>query len=488
MVLAELGQSITSALAKAATSRTLDQSILDEILKEIATALLQADVNVKLVAQLRNNVKRKVNMDDMAGGLNKQRVIEQAVFSELCAILDPGTKKLEPKKGKTNVVMFVGLQGAGKTTTCTKYAYFYKKKGFKPALVCADTFRAGAFDQLKQNATKAQIPYYGSFQETDPSIIAANGVSRFREEKRDLIIVDTSGRHRQEESLIEEMRQVATAVRPDIVIFVMDGSIGQAAYDQAKAFHDSVDVGSVIITKLDGHAKGGGALSAVVATRSPIAFIGTGEHMHEFQDFETERFVASLMGRGDLGGFISKIRDVIPPEEQQQELMDKLTKGQFSLRIMYDQFASMMRMGPMSSIMGMLPGMANMFPASSDKESQARMKKMMTIMDSMTDKELDETTAKMIGEQSRVERWARGSGSSVEEVLLLLGEYKKLGDMFTKTMKNVKLPKGGGAKGDPRNMQQMMQKMMSPDMMKMVGGPGGMQALMKQLGGAGMKL
>ncbi len=367
------------------------------------------------------------------------------------------------------------------TTSAAKYAHYYKKKGFKPALVCADTFRAGALDQLKQNATKVQIPYYGSFQETDPAIIAANGVKRFREERRDLIIVDTSGRHRQEESLFEEMRQVASAVKPDTVIFVMDGSIGQAAYDQAKAFHDSVDVGSVIITKLDGHAKGGGALSAVVATKSPIAFIGTGEHMHEFEEFDTEKFVGSLMGRGDIAGLINKLKDVIPPQEQQMEMMDKVMKGQFSLRIMYDQFASMMRMGPMSSVMGMLPGMGNMFTASSDKETQARLKKMMTIMDSMTDKELDFTTPKMVSERSRIERWARGSGSSIMEVELLIGEYKKVSEMFGKTLKSMKMPKGGAKNPDPRAMQQMAERMM--------GGMGGMganpdmAAIMKQMGG-----
>jgi len=169
-----------------------------------------------------------------------------------------------------------------------RFAYFHKKKGWKPALVCADTFRAGAFDQLKQNATKTQIPFYGSYNQTDPVVIAEQGVQRFREEQRDLIIVDTSGRHKQEESLFEEMRQVAQAVKPDLVIFVMDGSIGQAAFDQAKAFKDTVEVGAVILTKMDGHAKGGGALSAVGATKSPIIFLGTGEHMDQFESFDSK--------------------------------------------------------------------------------------------------------------------------------------------------------------------------------------------------------
>jgi signal recognition particle subunit SRP54 len=185
MVLAELGQRISQALGSLNSVTVVDEAVLDGVLKEIATALLQADVNVRLVANLRTNVKKRVNMEQLASGLNKQKVIEKAVFDELCAMLDGGDpKKTELRKGKNNVVMFVGLQGAGKTTTCTKYAHLFKKKGFKPALVCADTFRAGAFDQLKQNATKAQIPFYGSYTETDPAIIAQQGVERFKKEGR----------------------------------------------------------------------------------------------------------------------------------------------------------------------------------------------------------------------------------------------------------------------------------------------------------------
>lgn len=404
-------------------------------------------------------------------------------------MLDSGVepKKLELKKGKPNVVMFVGLQGAGKTTTCTKYAYWHKKKGFKPAMVCADTFRAGAFDQLKQNATKAQIPFYGSYQETDPASIAAAGVERFKAEKRDLIIVDTSGRHKQEEALFEEMRQVAAAVQPDHVIFVMDGSIGQAAFDQAKAFHESVDVGQVVLTKLDGHAKGGGALSAVAATNSPITFIGTGEHMHEFEDFETKKFVARLLGRGDWGGFVDKVKDVLPDEAAQEELLAKITKGEFTLRIMYEQFANIMKMGPMSQVMSMIPGFSNaLMPPGHEKESQARLKKFMTIMDSMTPKELDSASTKMLSEQTRLERWAMGSGSSVIEVQMMLDEYKRLAKLFNTAMKGMKLPKNMKSDVNPRNMQQniaQMSRMLPPQMLKMMGGPAAIQNLLKQMEG-----
>ncbi|PRW05785.1 signal recognition particle 54 kDa 2 [Chlorella sorokiniana] len=488
MVLAELGQRISQALGSLNSVTVVDEAVLDGVLKEIATALLQADVNVRLVANLRTNVKKRVNMEQLASGLNKQKVIEKAVFDELCAMLDGGDpKKTELRKGKNNVVMFVGLQGAGKTTTCTKYAHLFKKKGFKPALVCADTFRAGAFDQLKQNATKAQIPFYGSYTETDPAIIAQQGVERFKKEGRDLIIVDTSGRHKQEDALFEEMRQVAAAVNPQHVIFVMDGSIGQAAFDQAKAFHDTVDVGQVIITKLDGHAKGGGALSAVAATKSPITFIGTGEHMHEFESFETNKFVSRLLGRGDWGGFIDKVKDVIPEEEQQQELLDKISKGEFTLRIMYEQFANIMKMGPMGQVMSMIPGFSNaIMQPGSEKESQARIKRYMTIMDSMTDKELDSSSTKLLTEQTRILRWARGSGSSVQDVVHLLEEYKRLAKVFSTAMKGMKLPKKGNMDINPRNMQQsiaQMSRMLPPHMLKMMGGPAALQSLMKQMEG-----
>lgn len=209
------------------------------------------------------------------------------MFDELVALVDPEQEPFKPVKGKTNVLMAVGIQvgfarwktahdllgltdryrleqGAGKTTTCTKLAVHYQRKGFRTCLVCADTFRAGAFDQLKQNATKAKIPFYGSYTETDPVSIASQGVSKFRKERFDMIIVDTSGRHKQESELFKEMVAIGDAVKPDMTIMVLDASIGQAAEAQSQAFKESSDFGAIIVTKLDGHAKGGGAISAYV--------------------------------------------------------------------------------------------------------------------------------------------------------------------------------------------------------------------------------
>ncbi|EOA40222.1 hypothetical protein CARUB_v10008947mg [Capsella rubella] len=481
MVLAELGGRITRAIQQMSNVTIIDEKALNECLNEITRALLQSDVSFPLVKEMQTNIKKIVNLEDLAAGHNKRRIIEQAIFSELCKMLDPGKPAFAPKKAKPSIVMFVGLQGAGKTTTCTKYAYYHQKKGYKPALVCADTFRAGAFDQLKQNATKAKIPFYGSYTESDPVKIAVEGVDRFKKENCDLIIVDTSGRHKQEASLFEEMRQVAEATKPDLVIFVMDSSIGQAAFDQAQAFKQSVAVGAVIITKMDGHAKGGGALSAVAATKSPVIFIGTGEHMDEFEVFDVKPFVSRLLGMGDWSGFVDKLQEVVP-KDQQPELLEKLSQGNFTLRIMYDQFQNILNMGPLKEVFSMLPGIgAEMMPKGHEKESQAKIKRYMTMMDSMTNEELDSSNPKVFNE-SRMMRIARGSGRQVREVMEMLEEYKRLAKIWSK-MKGLKIPKNGDMSALSRNMNaQHMSKVLPPQMLKQIGGMGGLQSLMKQMG------
>ncbi|CAE8588007.1 unnamed protein product, partial [Polarella glacialis] len=411
MVLGDLGSKITASFRKLNTAPIIDDELLDEVLKEIAAALLQADVNVKFVSELRNNVKKIVLMESDASGVNKRKLIQKAVIEELTRLLSSDKKPYKLEKGKCNIIMFVGLQGSGKTTTCTKYAHYYNRKGWKTALVCADTFRAGAFDQLKQNASKVRIPFYGDYNETDPVKIAEEGVELFRKEKYDLIIVDTSGRHKQEQALFDEMQQVAEVVQPDDIIFIMDSHIGQACYEQAKAFRECVSIGSVIITKLDGHAKGGGALSAVSATNSPIIFLGTGEHFDEFQTFEAQSFVSRLLGMGDLKGLFQTITEVMPLDKQ-PELLKKISAGKFSLRDLYEQFQNLQKMGPMGQIMQMIPGMSQMMPAGAEKEGVKRIKRFMVMMDSMTDDELD---CNVQISDSRKMRTARGAGASIPE-------------------------------------------------------------------------
>jgi signal recognition particle subunit SRP54 len=233
MVLFELGSQITGALSKMNNKTVIDQDAVNQLLKEIGNALIQADVDVGLVLKLRGNMQRKLDLDKMAGALNKRKIIREAVIEELVRLVDSGKQPWQPKRKRSNVVMFVGLQGSGKTTTVVKLAAHYKRQGWKAALVCADTFRAGAYDQLKQMAIRSQIPFYGSYSEVDPVEVAREGVDQFKADGFEVIIVDTSGRHKQEEALFEEMVQVRQAVQPDNIVFVMDGSIGQAAKTQA---------------------------------------------------------------------------------------------------------------------------------------------------------------------------------------------------------------------------------------------------------------
>ncbi|XP_077551672.1 signal recognition particle subunit SRP54 [Haemaphysalis longicornis] len=490
MVLADLGRKITNALRSLSNATIINKEVLDSMLKEICTALLEADINIKLVKQLRENVRSVIDIDEMAAGLNKRRMIQSAVFKELIKLVDPGVKAWQPTKGKNNVIMFVGLQGSGKTTTCTKLAYHYLKKGWKTCLVCADTFRAGAFDQLKQNATKARIPFYGSYTEVDPVVIAQEGVDKFKGEGFEIIVVDTSGRHKQEDSLFEEMLQVSNATNPDNIIFVMDASIGQACESQARAFKEKVDVGAVIVTKLDGHAKGGGALSAVAATHSPIIFIGTGEHIDDFEPFKVKPFISKLLGMGDIEGLIDKVNEL--KLDDNEELIEKLKHGEFTLRDMYEQFQNIMKMGPFSQIMGMIPGFSSDFMTKgNEQESMGRLKKLMTIMDSMNDHELDHREgAKLFSRQTgRVTRVARGAGVTTREVQELLAQYTKFAAMVKK-MGGIKgLFKGGDMaknvnQAQMNKLNQQMAKMMDPRVLHQMGGFSGLQNMMRQLQGA----
>eukprot|EP00127_Corallochytrium_limacisporum_P001462 Clim_evm15s57 gene=Clim_evmTU15s57 len=497
MVLGDLGKRLQGALRGLGQSGEVDDEAINAMLKELGNALIQSDVNIKLVVQLKKRVLKKIQAGDATAGANKKRLAQKAVFEELTALLDPGKEPFKPVKGRPNVIMFVGLQGAGKTTTCTKVAYHYARKKWKSCLVCADTFRAGAFDQLKQNAAKARIPFYGSYSESDPVVIAREGVERFKKEGYEIIIVDTSGRHMQEAALFEEMLQLNNAVNPDNIIFVMDGTIGQAAELQAAAFKAKVDVGGVIITKLDGHAKGGGALSAVAATHAPITFIGVGEHMTELEAFDAQRFVGKLLGMGDMRGLMEKMTEV-NNQKSQVELAQRLQKGQFSIRDLRGQVEMIMRMGPMSQIMGMMPGgLADIMPEGGDDAAADQMKKFLVMMDSMTDEELDSDGKPFVDSPSRTKRVARGAGVPMEMLEALLAMQKQFSSMVKKMGGMQKAMMGGGGRGrgagmpmNQANAMQAMQRqvgsMIDPAMLQQMGGMQGLQNMAQQMMGGGM--
>lgn len=477
MVLGELGSSITAAIRKLNNATVVDENMLKAVLNDVTRALMAADVEFTLVRQIQTNIKKIVDLEQLAAGHNKGKIIQDAIYRELVNMLDPGREPFKLRRGKSNVVMFVGLQGSGKTTSIAKYAHYYNRKGWKTAMVCADTFRAGAFDQLKQNATKVRVPFYGSYTESDPVKIAREGVEQFRKEKFELIIVDTSGRHRQEEDLFAEMEQVNAAVKPDEVVFVMDATIGQAVRSQAKAFRSSVDVGSVIITKLDGHAKGGGALSAVAATESPIIFVGTGEHFNALEEFNAESFVSRMLGRGDMMGLMRRAAES-GMVDQGPEMMKRMAKGQFTLRDLYDQFQNLLKMGggSIGSLMSMIPGMSNAMTEGQMDLGSENLQKFLIIMDSMTADELDCVVPL---DDSRIKRVARGSGQPEIRVRQMLQMSKQFMNMIGKLGKTGMLKNEGALqqqmKRNPNRAMADMARAMDPRMLQQMGGMGGVQ-------------
>lgn len=497
MVLADLGSRLRGALSSVESG---SDDEIQQMIKDICSALLESDVNVKLVAKLRGNIKNKIdesNVSKETSAMNKRKKLQKIIFDELCALVDSNVEPPKPKKLSTStktingkkvrlskesshVIMFVGLQGAGKTTSCTKLAVYYKKRGFKVGLVCADTFRAGAFDQLKQNAIKANIPYYGSYLEPDPVKIAFEGVQKFKQEKFDIIIVDTSGRHRQEEQLFTEMVQIGEAVQPTQTIMVMDGSIGQAAESQARAFKESSNFGSIILTKMDGHAKGGGAISAVAATKTPIVFIGTGEHVGDLEIFKPTTFISKLLGIGDIQGLIEHVQSLnLHQDAGHKQTIEHIKEGKFTLRDFQNQMNNFLKMGPLTNIASMIPGLSNIMSQVGDEETSKKIKNMIYIMDSMTIKELESDGRIFIKEPSRIVRVARGSGCAVVEVEMILQQHRMMSTMAKSAM-----AAQGGQPGQPGNpmannpqMQRMMQQAQS--------NPNFMQQAMNMLGGAG---
>ncbi|KIJ16937.1 hypothetical protein PAXINDRAFT_74923 [Paxillus involutus ATCC 200175] len=518
MVLADLGRKLNAALSSLSRAPVVDEKehpsqVLDATLKEITAALLESDVNVKLVATLRQKVKAKVKAaidgSEKSKDPTRKNVMQKAVFDELVHLVDPGVEPYKPKKGQPNVIMAVGLQGNGKTTTCTKLAVYYQKRGLKSCIVCADTFRAGAFDQTRQSATKAKVAYFGSYTETDPVVIAAQGVAKFKKERFEVIIVDTSGRHKQESELFEEMVQISEAVKPNMTVLILDASIGQAAEAQSRAFKESADFGAIIVTKMDGHAKGGGAISAVAATKTPIIFLGVGEHLYDLDRFSPQPFVSKLLGLGDMQGLMEHMQDLAAQNpDKQKEMAKKLEEGKLSIRDWREQIQNVMNMGPISKIASMIPGLPQELLAGSDEEGSLRMKRMIYITDSMSSAELDSDGSlfmemgkegKPVDLTWRVTRVAKGSGTTVREVEELLCQYRMMANMakqaggkngWLQAMQKMQSAAGGrgrGANGMPTPAQiQAMQRAMPPGMLQQMqrqlrSGGGGMQEMMKAM-------
>ena len=419
---------MNSALRKLLRMPTIDEKAIKELVKDLQRALLQADVKVDLVFELSKNIQKRALSKELPPGITRREHVIKTVYNELVTVLGEKTEVIRVKPGQTTIIMAIGIQGSGKTTSCAKLAYFHKKKGFKTALVCGDTYRPAAFDQLSQLAASINVPIYGDPSEKDAIKLVNRGVEQFTEEKYEVIIVDTAGRHKDETFLIEEMKAIERAIHPHDIVLVIDGTLGQQAYIQAEAFKEATDIGSILVTKLDGSARGGGALSAVAATGAPIKFIGTGEKIEDLEKFNGPRFVGRLLGMGDLTSLLEKLKEAeITPSKKEAKVF---LSGKFTLLDFREQIKKMGKIGPLSKIFSFLPGVANI-PEELKSMSEEKVKRWEHILDSMRTEELINT--KLL-KRSRVVRVARGSGSEVKEVRELLQQY----NMLRKLMKGMR--------------------------------------------------
>ena len=433
MALDRLGSSLTGAIKKLFRAGVVDEAAVKELVRDIQRALLQADVNVKLVLDISKRIEDRALKEKVPPGISRREHVIKVVYEELTRFVGDKPVPIKMEPGKKKIIMLVGIQGSGKTTHAAKLSRYFLKKGMKPALICADTYRPGAYAQLEQLAKRINVPIYGDVKAKDPVKVVSEGLKQFSD--REVIIVDTAGRHKEEKELIKEMKNLEKKIKPDEVMMVIDGTIGQQALIQAQTFHEATPIGSILVTKLDGSARGGGALSAVAATDAPIKFIGTGEKTEDIEQFIPSRFVGRLLGMGDLETLLEKVHEAeikVPPKKAKAIL-----SGKFTLTDMYEQFEAVKGMGPFRKIFKMLPGMSYDVPEDMLNMAEGRLEKWRVIIQSMQPEEKDNPK---ILNSSRVRRVARGSGTTERDVKDLLKQYAMMRKMMKMFKRKKKLP------------------------------------------------
>lgn len=435
MVLDALGNSLRDTLKRIANAPHIDKKLIREVMMDIQRALLRGDVNVKLVLELTKEIERRALTEKPLSGMSNREHVIRIVYDELVKIL--GRSKTIPLRKQA--IMMVGLYGMGKTTSCAKLAKYFQKKGMRVGLIASDVHRPAAYEQLCQLGAGINVPVHGDGK--DAVKLVKSGLKEFK--NMDVVIIDTSGRHSLETELITEMCDIAKVSKATEKFLVLDSTIGQQAKAQAKAFNDAIGITGVVLTKMDGSAKGGGALSAISETKAPIAFIGTGEKIVDLEHFEPTRFVSRLLGMGDIQTLLEKAQEAVEMETA-EKLSKKFMSGKFTLKDMYEQMDMISGMGPLQKLMDLLPfGMKAKLPEGTMDDAQARLGKFKVIMDSMTDKELEEPG---IVRSSRIKRIAYGAGVEPKNVKELLKYYN-----MTKRMM-----KGFGGRQIPRKLMRSL--------------------------------
>ncbi len=451
MVLDKLGSALRKGVTRVSNAIFLDKKLLDGIIKDIQRALIEADVDIELVFALTQKIK-KLGLDENIKGIDKKEQLVTLIHDEIMGILGGETKELDVSK-KTKL-MFIGLYGAGKTTNISKIGFYYAKRGKKVCAIGLDVDRPAAMDQLEQMCEKAKIACFIDKKEKDPLKIYASHKKEL--EKYDLVLIDTAGRDGLNKELIDQIEKIDKKVKADHRILVLPADVGQTAKTQATEFQKKLSIDGVIITRMDGTSKGGGALTACAESGAPVYFIGVGEQVHEIETFNARNFVNRLLGMGDLETLLEKVKSATD-EKQAKRIEESLKEGKFTLRDLAGQLEQMNQLGSMDKLLSMVPGMGgavNKIPKSELAKQEKKMKQWKSAISSMTEDEI-ENPEKLEKQTSRISRIAKGSGTTTTEVRALLKQYKLLKDMMN--MQNPE--KLASGKIDKKMMQKIAKQM-----------------------------
>ena len=442
-----LSQKLTTTLRKVRGQGRLTETNIDNSLKEVKMALLEADVNFRVVKAFLKSVKSRAIGEEVQSSLTPGQKFIKIVNDELTNMMGASNESLATSEDGATVVMVVGLQGAGKTSSVGKLANYHAQKGFSPYLVPADVYRPAAIDQLRILAESMRLPCHPSTNDQNPIEIAAAAVEVAKASNRDLVLIDTAGRLHIDSQLMDELHQMRQRVNPKEILFVADAMTGQDAVNTAKSFNDKLDLTGVLLTKMDGDARGGAALSIRAVTQKPIKFIAVGEKLENLEAFHPERIASRILGMGDLLSLIEKVEDNYS-QAQAIEIQDKFRRNEFTLDDFRDQLRTMRRMGSMKELMGMLPGVdSNLLKNAKVDEKQFN--RIDAIISSMT---RDERQNHNLLNGSRRQRIAIGSGVAVNDVNRLMKQFTQMRKMMSKLSKTQ----------DPRKAMQMMRNMMPP--------------------------
>lgn len=431
-----LSEKLESIFKKLRNRGLLKEEDVDTALKEVRLALLEADVNFKVVKDFIQKVKEKAVGKEVLDSLTPGQQVIKIVNDELCELLGSTSNRIQFSPNPPTIIMMTGLHGSGKTTTSAKLAKFFKKEGRRPMLVAADLQRPAAIDQLITLGSQIDVPVFYSKDTKDPVALCRESVKKAKSEARDILILDTAGRLHIDESLMAELRNIRDAVLPKEIIFVADAMTGQDAVNIAKNFNEQIGIDGIILTKMDGDARGGAALSVRAVTGKPIKFIGVGEKIDMIEPFHPDRIASRILGMGDMLSFIEQAQKSFEQKEA-EKLQEKILGESFTFDDLKEQLKKVRSMGPIENLLGMIPGFNKVKGLSVDEKEFVKVE---AIINSMTHAERRNHN---ILNGSRRKRIALGSGTTVTDVNRVVKQYielKKMLKMF-KGKKGMKFPK-----------------------------------------------